>query len=58
MLRDGTDIEDSVGEVRGCGFLLLTYLELVVVVVNNITIILVIIIVVIFFKLLSGYLEM
>ena len=26
MLRDGTDIEDSLGGVRGCGFLLLIYL--------------------------------
>ena len=42
MLRDGRDIEDSIGEVRGCGFLLLIYLKLVVVVVNNITIIVVI----------------
>ena len=32
MLRDGTDIKDSMGEVRGCGFLLMIYLSLVVVV--------------------------
>ena len=26
MLRNGTGTEDSMGEVRGCGFLLLIYL--------------------------------
>ena len=57
MLRDGTDIKESVGEVRGCGFLLLIYLQFVVVVVNNIAVI-VLMIVVVIFKWLSGYLKM